>query len=157
MGPEGLPKQAFRNSPRTPGPPSFLSQKTQESMTELTDGQLLSDFLSGDPDAFSAIVARHQATLLRHARAILGAGAGYEDVVQEVFLKLAQSPPTLSPEAAADPGLGTVQLLSWLHKVTRNCCMDVLRSETRRKKREHEDRNQKYYKSRCSGICSFHC
>src|SRR4030095_6375942 len=31
-----------------------------------------------------------------------------------------------------------VQLLSWLHKVTRNACMDTIRSDSRRKRREHE-------------------
>jgi RNA polymerase sigma-70 factor (ECF subfamily) len=107
-------------------------------MTCPTDGQLLRAFQNGDTSAFSALVELHQATLLKHARAILGPGSPYEDVVQEVFLKLAQSPPTLPPEAAGDDQQERAALLRWLHTVTRNCCMDFIRSEARRKRREHD-------------------
>lgn len=107
-------------------------------MTDLCDGELLTAFRNGDSAAFTAIVMRHQSSLLRHARAILGSGSAYEDVVQEVFLKLAQQPPVLTAGDAGDGRQGTVQLLSWLHKVTRNSCMDVLRSETRRRHREQD-------------------
>lgn len=107
-------------------------------MTSPSDGQLLRAFQTGDASAFTALVNLHQGTLLRHARAILGAGSPYEDVVQEVFLKLAQSPPSLPLEAVGDEREERVQLLRWLHKVTRNCCMDFIRSETRRKRREQD-------------------
>lgn len=110
-------------------------------MTSPTDGQLLRAFQKGDASAFTALVNLHQGTLLRHARAILGAGSPYEDVVQEVFLKLAQSPPSLPLEAPgfmSDAQEERAALLRWLHKVTRNCCMDFIRSETRRKRREQD-------------------
>ncbi len=107
-------------------------------MSSDSDGQLLRRWKSGDQTAFSLLVQRHQSALLRHARAILGAGSPYEDVVQDVFLKLAESPPDLPVEVLGDPERERVQLLSWLHKVTRNACMDTIRSDTRRKRREHE-------------------
>ena len=107
-------------------------------MSSDSDGQLLRRWKSGDQTAFSMLVQRHQSALLRHARAILGAGSPYEDVVQDVFLKLAESPPELPAEVIGDPERERVQLLSWLHKVTRNACMDTIRTETRRKRREHE-------------------
>ncbi len=107
-------------------------------MSSDSDGQLLRRWKSGDQTAFSLLVQRHQSALLRHARAILGAGSPYEDVVQDVFLKLAESPPDLPLEVLGDPERERVQLLSWLHKVTRNACMDTIRSDTRRKRREHE-------------------
>jgi RNA polymerase sigma-70 factor (ECF subfamily) len=107
-------------------------------MTSPTDGQLLGAFRAGDTSAFTELVNRHQATLLRHARALLGPGSSYEDVVQEVFLKLAQSPPELTTQADGDECRERVQLLSWLHKVTRNSCMDVVRAEKRRKRREED-------------------
>ena len=103
-----------------------------------SDGQLLRAFRNGDAGAFTELVNLHQAALLRHARALLGPGSVYEDVVQEVFLKLAQSPPEIPAEADGDPRLERVHLLSWLHKVTRNCCMDVVRAEARRKRREQD-------------------
>ena len=107
-------------------------------MTTSSDGQLLEAYQRGDASAFSRLVEAHQAPLLRHARAVLGEGSAYEDVVQETFLKLAQKPPSLSREVLGTPELERAQLSSWLHKVTRNLCMDVARSETRRKRREQE-------------------
>jgi RNA polymerase sigma-70 factor (ECF subfamily) len=101
-----------------------------------TDGQLLQAASRGDAQAFEALVHRHESALLRHARALVGESGGYEDVVQEVFLRLAQKPPELPSEVAGDAELEKAHLGSWLHRVTRNCCMDVLRSETRRKARE---------------------
>ncbi|MBK7642450.1 MAG: RNA polymerase sigma factor [Planctomycetes bacterium] len=106
-------------------------------MSSDSDGQLLRQWKAGQQPAFAELVQRHQSALLRHARAILGAGSPYEDVVQDVFLKLAESPPDLTAEALGDPERERVQLLSWLHKVTRNACMDTIRSDTRRKRREH--------------------
>ena len=107
-------------------------------MTCPSDGQLLRAFQSGDASAFTGIVELHQGALLRHARALLGPGSLYEDVVQEVFLRLAQSPPEIPEEADGDPRLERVHLLSWLHRVTRNCCMDTMRAEKRRRRRENE-------------------
>jgi RNA polymerase sigma-70 factor, ECF subfamily len=107
-------------------------------MTCPSDGELLESHRRGEAGAFTTLVLLHQATLLRHARAILGAGSPYEDVVQEVFLRLAQSPPVLPEEARGDPRLERAHLLSWLHKVTRNCCMDTIRSEGRRRRRESD-------------------
>jgi RNA polymerase sigma-70 factor, ECF subfamily len=103
-----------------------------------SDGQLLRQWKAGQQSAFAELVQRHQSALLRHARAILGAGSPYEDVVQDVFLKLAEAPPELPAEILGDAERERVQLLSWLHKVTRNACMDQIRTDTRRKRREHE-------------------
>lgn len=105
-------------------------------MNRLSDGELLDAWGAGKAEAFSALVARHESSLLHHARALVGDGS--EDVVQEVFLKLAQNPPVLPDEIRGDAEHERAQLSSWLHRVTRNCCMDALRSETRRKRREQE-------------------
>jgi RNA polymerase sigma-70 factor, ECF subfamily len=103
-----------------------------------SDGQMLRAWRSGDRAAFTALVQRYEAPLLRHARALLGAGPAHEDVVQEVFLKLAQVPPDVPPECGGDAELERLHLTAWLHKVTRNACMDAMRSEARRRRREHE-------------------
>lgn len=105
-------------------------------MNRLSDGELLDAWGTGKAEAFSALVTRHESSLLHHARALVGDGS--EDVVQEVFLKLAQNPPVLPEEVKGDADHERAQLSSWLHRVTRNCCMDALRSETRRKRREQE-------------------
>lgn len=104
-------------------------------MTERTDAELLGAWRAGEPQAFTDLVKRYQDPLLRHARGLLGAGRPFEDVVQEVFLKLARERLVLRPET---PGGEPPTLAAWLHKVTRNACMDIIRSETRRRHRERE-------------------
>ncbi len=106
-------------------------------MDDLSDGRLLAAFAAGDPRAFEGLVDRHQGALLRHARALIGTREA-EDVVQETFLRLAERPPEMPPAASGDPASERAVLSSWLHKVTRNLCMDALRSEARRKRREEE-------------------
>lgn len=107
------------------------------TMTERTDSQLLTDWRAGEAGAFSLLVQRYQDALLRHARGLLGRGSSYEDVVQEVFLKLARERLVIPTDSRdADQGGNTRQLAAWLHTVTRNACMDIIRSETRRRHRE---------------------
>jgi RNA polymerase sigma-70 factor (ECF subfamily) len=105
---------------------------------DLSDAQLLERHGSGHTDAFEALVRLHQGPLLRHAFGLLGPGRPAEDVVQEAFIKLAQQPPSLHEEVVGDARAERAALASWLHKVTRNLCMDLLRSESRRKRREQE-------------------
>lgn len=108
-------------------------------MTEVTsDAELLARYRAGQTEAFATLVRTHQGPLLRHAQGLLGPGSAHEDTVQEAFLRLAQSSPDLPPEVVGDPAAEHAQLSSWLHKVTRNLCMDVLRSESRRRRRERD-------------------
>jgi RNA polymerase sigma-70 factor (ECF subfamily) len=110
----------------------------EHGLETTSDGDLLRRHRGGDARAFTELVRRHESCLLQHARALLGAGSTYEDAVQDTFLKLAQTPPSIPPEAEGDERVERAHLLSWLHKVTRNGCMDVMRSDTRRRRREHE-------------------
>jgi len=105
-------------------------------MDQRTDGELLSSLKRGDRQALAALVERHQRVLLGHARALVGEGGSFEDVVQEVYLKLLERPPEIPPEASGDAEAERAHLRSWLHKVTRNCCMDTIRAESRRRSRE---------------------
>lgn len=103
-----------------------------------TDGQLLERLARGDGAALGGLIERHQAALLRHARALVGDDGSHEDVVQETFLKLLERPPVLPEAIRGDAGAERAHLASWLHKVTRNGCMDTLRSEGRRRRREEQ-------------------
>jgi RNA polymerase sigma-70 factor (ECF subfamily) len=103
-----------------------------------SDGSCLERWVQGDPQAFEELVRRHEGALLRHGQALVGNRRDAEDVVQEAFLRLAQKPPTLPPEVLGDADKERGALASWLHRVTRNLCMDALRSETRRRRREEE-------------------
>ena len=107
-------------------------------MNERSDGQLLTTWSHGDVEAFEALVDRHQTALLRHAHSMLGDRGGVEDVVQETFLRLAQKPPVIPDSAKGNPESERAVLAAWLHKVTRNLCMDAIRGETRRRRREEE-------------------
>ena len=112
-------------------------------MTDRSDARLLGAWHGGDSAAFTEIVERYQGPLLRHARGLLGAGSPFEDVVQEVFLKLARERLVLpSGDPDGHPGGNAEgegrQLSAWLHTVTRNACMDIIRSEGRRRRRERE-------------------
>ena len=99
-------------------------------MDDRSDSALLRAWRGGAAGAFEALVGRYQTALLRHARALLGPGRSAEDVVQETFLRLAEKPPVLEESSSGAP------LASWLHRVTRNLCMDTTRTEARRKLRE---------------------
>lgn len=104
-----------------------------------SESQLLESYLAGDAGAFTALVELHQVPLLRYATTLLGSRNAAEDVVQEAFIRLARRPPELDTISSveSDPeGERSFQLSSWLHKVTRNLCMDLHRSEARRKRRE---------------------
>jgi RNA polymerase sigma-70 factor (ECF subfamily) len=107
-------------------------------MDEPSDGRLLAEWSRGVSGAFEALVARHERALLRHSRALLGDWRSGEDVVQEVFLRLAQRPPILDADVQGDPRRESAALASWLHQVLRNLCMDTKRSEMRRRRREEE-------------------
>ncbi len=100
-------------------------------MDDISDEGLLARWRERDEGAFAALVARHEGALLHHARALLGSHG--EDAVQEAFLQLAKSPPEL---VARDPEGSRAVLSSWLHKVVRSRCMDMLKSERRRRDRE---------------------
>ena len=60
--------------------------------------------------------------------------------MQEAFLTLARNPPDLdlAPPSArgADGEGGEAGLGAWLHRVTRNHCLDAMRSDVRRRDRE---------------------
>lgn len=105
-------------------------------MNSTTDGALLAALQRGDRYALTELVERHQRVLLGHARALLGDGGRHEDVVQEVYLKLLERPPQIPPDKLGDGEAERAHLRAWLHTVTRNCCMDTLRSDSRRRARE---------------------
>ncbi len=104
-------------------------------MDEPSTTLLVERVRGGDEQAFAELVRRHETALLRYARGLLGPGGAHEDVVQDAFLKLARTPPRLAVEG---PKAEHARLGRWLLQVTRNHCMDWMRAERRRKRREVE-------------------
>ncbi len=105
-------------------------------MQEQSDQQLMASWKEGDPLGFEALAERYQGALLSHARILMGFRQGAEDAVQDAFLKFAHRPPELPVPEDCEPGGQGRPLAAWLHTVTRNGCMDRLRSESRRRQRE---------------------
>lgn len=89
-------------------------------MEDHTDGGLLRRFRAGDAGAFEALLDRHQAALLRHARSVTGAAGTSEAAVQQAFLGLVQVGPRGEQPAA------------WLHRVTRRRCMEATNQKCQR-------------------------
>jgi RNA polymerase sigma-70 factor (ECF subfamily) len=72
----------------------------------------------GDHDGFAALYDRHSSLVYGVARRMLGDGQQAEDIAQSVFLQL-----WTRPEAFRGGNFG-----AWIARVTRNACIDVLRS-----------------------------
>jgi RNA polymerase sigma-70 factor (ECF subfamily) len=89
-------------------------------MVNDSDITLVEKSLSGDPSAFEEIVRRHATFVGGIAYNILGDVEKARDVVQETFLKVFKSLPTLR-----DPA----KFRSWLAWIARTTCVDVLRKE----------------------------
>ncbi len=95
---------------------------------------------AGDPDAFAEIVRRHTAMVYHTCLRVLHDKALAEDASQDTFFRLMRSPATVNRSLGA-----------WLHKTATRRCLDVLRSEKARQRREREHRfNNRYYYGRAN-------
>ena len=59
--------------------------------SEPNDAELVGRMASGDRDAFAALFRRHQATVFRFSRQMLGSKEAAEDMTQDVFIALARN------------------------------------------------------------------
>ncbi len=93
----------------------------------MTDSELLSAHLRGDPHAFAALVQRHLD--LVHGVAARQAPASADDVAQAVFLLLNRKAPQLKSRAS---------VAGWLFRTAQLCARNARRDEVRRKSHERE-------------------
>ena len=89
----------------------------------MTDAETVKRILAGDADAFRLLVDRHGRTLHRLAYRITGSADDAEDVVQEAFIRAYRQLASWDGRAAVS---------TWLHRITVNCALDLLRSRQRR-------------------------
>ena len=68
---------------------------------EPTDSELLERMAAGDREAFAAIFRRHQGTVYRFSRQMLGSVEAAEDVTQDVFVALARSVSRFDPSVSS--------------------------------------------------------
>jgi RNA polymerase sigma-70 factor, ECF subfamily len=87
------------------------------------DTTLVAAANGGDEAAFEQLVRAHAGAVYAHAIRFFGDAQAAEDVVQEVFIKVYRSLESFD---------GTAAFSTWLYRVTRNVCLDTLRSGRRR-------------------------
>ena len=86
------------------------------------DQELLDGVAGRDPEAFRFLTERYAGPVINVAYRFLDSRPDAEEVAQEVFVRLYQSPPRLEPN---------VRLFTWLYRVTVNLCLDILRRRRR--------------------------
>lgn len=92
---------------------------------EMTDVAVVGRARSGDSDAFRLLVEKHSRTIFRVAYRMTGNQHDADDVVQEAFLRAYRQIDTFQERA----NFGT-----WLHRITVNCALDLLRARGRHDK-----------------------
>src|SRR4051812_20742201 len=96
-------------------PPSMLAAMGDDTLVGL--------IAAGSDDAFAALVDRYRPRLVRFARGFVSGGtADAEDVVQDALVRAVRALRNGSRPDALGP---------WLHRITRNCALDLNASRRR--------------------------
>jgi len=128
--PDGLSSGgAIRSGPgvRRPG-------KDMDRLFDASDGVLVVAIGRWREDALAETFRRHAGAVHGLARRILGDGVAAEEVVQEVFLRLWKSPDRYDPDRGS--------LRSYLLAQAHGRAVDLLRSDTSRRRREEREAAQ---------------
>ena len=112
---------------------------TADAAGQATDEQLLATY--SDPDAapaerqaaFEVLVRRFQRRVFAVCVRVLGSPEDAEEATQETFVRLARSASTFR---------GDSSLSTWLYRVARNVCTDLVRHDARRPSTPVEDIEQ---------------
>ena len=98
-------------------------QSSVRQEQEVPDGALVWQAQAGDQHAFEVLVKRYHRPLASYIRSFLKDGVQPADVLQQVYIQLYLSLPTLRTDAP---------LKGWLFQVARTRCLDELRRRRRR-------------------------
>lgn len=99
---------------------------------EVLDERLVEEFRLGRSAAFDELVERHQGRVFAIALRMTGHREDALDVMQEVFLSMLRALPKFRAEA---------RVSTWIHRVTVNASLDLLRRRTRRPAESLDDRH----------------
>jgi RNA polymerase sigma-70 factor (ECF subfamily) len=91
-----------------------------EEDADARDRALLAAHVAGDPDAFGALVRRHQDRLWAVALRTLGNREEAADALQDALLSAFRSAATYR---------GDARVTTWLHRVVVNACLDRVRRQ----------------------------
>jgi RNA polymerase sigma factor (sigma-70 family) len=94
------------------------SHKPHMPTMDMTDGLLAQQSLAGDPYAFEGLIQRYSTPLFNFIYRFLGDYDQASDILQNVFIQLHTSLPSLRTDKP---------LKAWLFQVARNRCLDELR------------------------------
>lgn len=86
----------------------------------ITESDLVRKSKEGDKGAFSSIIREHESNLRGVAFKILKNDADVEDALQTAWTKVWRNIGTFDPSKGA-------KFSTWLHTITKNTCLDVLR------------------------------
>lgn len=89
-----------------------------EARHKVSDAELVRRAQKGDTGAFEALFERHRRGLLAYVNGMTKDLQAAEDIVQDVFVRLARRLDTINPRRGASP---------WLYRVARNRAVDHLR------------------------------
>ncbi|GAA0971072.1 RNA polymerase sigma factor SigM [Acrocarpospora macrocephala] len=87
----------------------------------MTDADLLTRHIGGDPHAFGEIVKRHRDRMWAVALRTLGDPDEAADAVQDAFM---------SAYRKADSFRGDAAVTTWLHRIVVNACLDRMRRKS---------------------------
>ncbi len=104
------------------------------SLTEASDGALVVAIGRWREEALAEAYRRHAGAVFGLARRVINDAAMAEEVVQEVFLRLWNEPEKFDPERGS--------LRSFLLAQTHGRAVDLLRSDSSRRKREEREARQ---------------
>ncbi|MBB5966835.1 RNA polymerase sigma factor SigM [Planomonospora venezuelensis] len=105
------------NSP--PEPPPAAEQQAARAV--VSDADLLTRHIAGDPHAFSEIVKRHRDRMWAVALRTLGDPDEAADAVQDAFVSAYRKAESFRGEAA---------VTTWLHRIVVNACLDRMRRKS---------------------------
>lgn len=89
---------------------------------QMSDQELVAAAVRGDEAAFTTLVRTHADAVYGHALRFFGDQQAAEDATQEVFIKVFRTLGSFD---------GRARLSTWLYRVTRNVCLDIVRAGKR--------------------------
>lgn len=87
-----------------------------------SDEALMLRYKEGDTEAFSVLVAKYKASIVRYANYLLADPDQAEDIAQETFLRILRAAKRYEPKA---------RFTTWLYRIAANLCYDELRKRGR--------------------------
>jgi RNA polymerase sigma-70 factor (ECF subfamily) len=120
--------------PQSTGPAGSGEEAVTGVLQEMSDGGLVVAIARYREDALAEAYRRHAGAVFALARRVLADLTAAEEVVQEVFLRLWTQPDKFDPDRGS--------LRSYLLAQTHGRAVDLLRSDTSRRRREEREARQ---------------